>query len=1798
MEETVEQMAERSVAAVPEYDLTAAEAAVRDEVQRRRKAALAARPKAVEAKTAALKALLGGAADAVAKASAAAKDLAAFAAARDDLTALATTAKVPERTPGKRVDPPEPGGGKKISAAAPADGPAAFGLAGRVLKPRLQVPTGSLGARDKRTGKALMAQLKTAAEAFKKGPNLVTAIALVRGVQKALDHGESEVALQAELQGLLGLGDQTGLDLQATVGGWWAQEVVPKGASITDVQAVILTAQRGPTERLAAFVARMRPMAELAAGLGAMAENVTVGHLLETKTLGATYRADNAMLVREAPKDTMAELYMFATARAEDEKVAAVAAAPSVPQPAVATAPVTVAGERPREGRVGGTWRTCHACGEKGHLKRSCPTRKETKEAEGAKGPKAAVKKEATPAAPAKPTNKEASGDDYSVASVRGRLGGREVTLGADSYAGANVVRQADVPPGTPVLGPGPALVGVGSVGATQKVRLQVAIGPLPARELEFLVVPDLPVAALVGWKALGAMGCVLDPGLSQIRAGKTVIPTGVRVALPAITHSDRPAAVAYWHWLAQRMARAPKETQVKFQSLMERADDGQLAAYADGFEAWARDRLEQAGRYDPAVHPAPRREELCRPTKTKGEVATGAVTVACPVLLPAAEIFPPTGPRMEETLDGRPFLHPVMSDEEDQRLIGIELKRIVREAELSSEEKAKLAALLEEYRDVFGNFLRSVNTDQERVSWKFKGPIQGQPRRIIRDPRIAAAVNDWLQEYIKRGLVQKSTKTWAVNLLPIVRDGKLRITADLRPWNDAMERDHYPIPSPLEALDRMRAHVRFSTFDETDSYYQYPLAEGCEAPFYGPDGDIYEFVVMPQGAKNSPAELHRRKQRQFAAFNPKELAYMFDDTILGSDLGGHLELVRRFLHSCRVNKTILKPKKVHIARSRVKHQGFIMRHGVYEKDPVAVQPLVDMPMPKNASELRSQMSMIGHYRRFIAHYAQLAAPLEAIMSARWGPDTWRSHHEVSMTALRRELAKSTMLTMPNWNLPMVWRVDSGPTTGIAAVVGQMDKEGQFYPIRFLAKKASDADRRRWPLEMEALGWYWALYDKGRDLAMYSKNIIIGDPLPLHRLRDVLAQARPNRSLWNVAAALQSLDITFLYRPREEMVDVDTLGRFVSGEPSDEKRLKEFLQADAEVPEIVIPVAPALAAGREVPVRLQQDGAQEFALGEPVDAAAAQANDGICSFIMAQLRKGAGFSVRQQRREMQELTERERAALGQYFTKTGSRRLTEFEIRNGLLFKKIKQDKMGDRLVLVLPRTLTKRVLAAVHDAPSAGHPGVNGTLFAVKRSFFWFGMTTDVKSWVETCDVCRRFKQRNIVGHGSHRWGSLQPIRRAPWERLAIDTIGPLATTATGKKYVLTMMDTCSGETMLEALESRDAMEIADAVLRRVVLSGTCPKVVQSDRAPELTGRVLTRLLERAGVRAKQGTAFEAHVNGAVEKRNHSVGLRLAMMAEAEGDKHAWDEWLPFVQHSINHQVYSPTGMTPYFFRTGHDGVQVAEAWTAPLREDEPIPMRVWVKRMRAARAMAQLGHAAAADAAKERYDQEHPPHPFEEGSRVAVWFPKGDKLDAPTLGPYVIKDFVDAARRTARVHPEGAPEQLLVVHVDRLSAMPGVTPAEWVERRAAVEAWSKLVEDPVVQAPPAAEQEADAGPDEAAALPEEDVPAVADEDVLPDVIEDPNAESEADDQREWPVEAIIGWQETADGRRQYLVRFAGYGPEKDRYYDEEDLRVTMPRELEAYEQEVERELAARQQARMRPPGTRSRRLRGLEPE
>ncbi len=63
---------------------------------------------------------------------------------------------------------------------------------------------------------------------------------------------------------------------------------------------------------------------------------------------------------------------------------------------------------------------------------------------------------------------------------------------------------------------------------------------------------------------------------------------------------------------------------------------------------------------------------------------------------------------------------------------------------------------------------------------------------------------------------------------------------------------------------------------------------------------------------------------------------------------------------------------------------------------------------------------------------------------------------------------------------------------------------------------------------------------------------------------------------------------------------------------------------------------------------------------------------------------------------------------------------------------------------------------------------------------------------------------------------------------------------------------------------------------------------------------------------------------------------------------------------------------------------------------------------------------------------------------------------------------------------------------------------------------------------------------------------------------------EKELDDE-EYAIEKIIDHQEDEEGVVQYKVRFVGYGPKDDLWYDEDDLVRTSPMLVSAYQEKVE---------------------------
>ena len=73
---------------------------------------------------------------------------------------------------------------------------------------------------------------------------------------------------------------------------------------------------------------------------------------------------------------------------------------------------------------------------------------------------------------------------------------------------------------------------------------------------------------------------------------------------------------------------------------------------------------------------------------------------------------------------------------------------------------------------------------------------------------------------------------------------------------------------------------------------------------------------------------------------------------------------------------------------------------------------------------------------------------------------------------------------------------------------------------------------------------------------------------------------------------------------------------------------------------------------------------------------------------------------------------------------------------DGLLYKKNKEN--PTRPLRVLKKSELATVLYNFHEDPLAGHFGFSETYRAISLRYFWPQMGNDIRSYVQSCDICQ----------------------------------------------------------------------------------------------------------------------------------------------------------------------------------------------------------------------------------------------------------------------------------------------------------------------------------------------------------------------------------------------------------------------------------------------------------------------------
>jgi hypothetical protein len=172
---------------------------------------------------------------------------------------------------------------------------------------------------------------------------------------------------------------------------------------------------------------------------------------------------------------------------------------------------------------------------------------------------------------------------------------------------------------------------------------------------------------------------------------------------------------------------------------------------------------------------------------------------------------------------------------------------------------------------------------------------------------------------------------------------------------------------------------------DLQSGYHQIRVAEqdAWKTAFKTKQG-LFEWLVMPFGLCNAPTTFMRVMNDVFRAFlDDFVIVYLDDILIFSGTWDEHVRHVKHVLDTLRREKLYVKLSKCEFGKTALVCLGHIVGGGQLKIDPSKIDVIVNWPEPTNVTKVRSFLAAVQYWRRFIANFSFIVAPLHALTSVK-----------------------------------------------------------------------------------------------------------------------------------------------------------------------------------------------------------------------------------------------------------------------------------------------------------------------------------------------------------------------------------------------------------------------------------------------------------------------------------------------------------------------------------------------------------------------------------------------------------------------------------------------------------------------------------------------------------------------------------------------------------------------------------------------------------------------------------------------
>jgi len=347
-------------------------------------------------------------------------------------------------------------------------------------------------------------------------------------------------------------------------------------------------------------------------------------------------------------------------------------------------------------------------------------------------------------------------------------------------------------------------------------------------------------------------------------------------------------------------------------------------------------------------------------------------------------------------------------------------------------------------------------------------------------NPAARLVVISQVEQLLEDGIIEKCYSSWnnPLLLIPKPNGQGTRVVNDFRRLNALTKPLISALPRASDCIDALGQKKWYTQFDLNCAYWTIPLKESDreKTAFIAPGFGSLQYRVAGMGLKNSQAYFCQLMNLVLQGLAWKSVVCYSDDLVIATSsekFEDHLRDVEAVLDRLIQYGVQLKGRKCRWAVSSLDFLGYRVNAAGVQLSPAKTAAIRDLPLPSSLTELRSFLSSVSAFRRFVPKFAEVSAPLRPLLQDKGFRLPLTAEQVEAIQNLKAAMCDNVVMHHPDWEKMDTFEVHTdGSKRGIGGFLAQRI-DGVLKPIRYVSRCTTKAEENYSAHELEVLA---ALY--------------------------------------------------------------------------------------------------------------------------------------------------------------------------------------------------------------------------------------------------------------------------------------------------------------------------------------------------------------------------------------------------------------------------------------------------------------------------------------------------------------------------------------------------------------------------------------------------------------------------------------------------------------------------------------------------------------------------------------------------